>query len=147
MKKNNEKGRSMVEMLGVLAIIGVLSAAGLAGYSKAMAKHRSNQIIDQFNHIQQSLQSLYARVNTYKSLAGSDGTQMAISLGVFPSDMIFTENGQQVVRHAGKGTVSLVFHDDDVSVTFHDLPKDAAIALASADFNPNWVKIENSDNN
>ena len=30
--KNNQSGRSMVEMLGVLAIIGVLSAGGLAGY-------------------------------------------------------------------------------------------------------------------
>lgn len=32
MRKNNEKGHSMVEMLGVLAIIGVLSASGLAGF-------------------------------------------------------------------------------------------------------------------
>ena len=38
MKYTNECGRSMVEMLGVLAIISVLSAGGLAGYSKAMQK-------------------------------------------------------------------------------------------------------------
>ena len=31
-------GRSMIEMLGVLAIIGVLSVGGIAGYSKAMQK-------------------------------------------------------------------------------------------------------------
>ena len=30
MKMNNESGRSMVEMLGVLAIIGVLSIGGIA---------------------------------------------------------------------------------------------------------------------
>ena len=36
MIKNNQIGRSMVEMLGVLAIIGVLSVGGIAGYSKAM---------------------------------------------------------------------------------------------------------------
>ena len=29
-------GRSMIEMLGVLAIIAVLSVGGIAGYSKAM---------------------------------------------------------------------------------------------------------------
>ncbi len=39
-KCNNEKGRSMVEMLGVLAIIGVLSTAGIAGYTKAMGKFK-----------------------------------------------------------------------------------------------------------
>lgn len=36
MYKNFEKGRSMIEMLGVLAIICVLSVGGIAGYSKAM---------------------------------------------------------------------------------------------------------------
>ena len=36
-------GRSMVEMLGVLAIIGVLSVGAIAGYSKAMMKHKLNQ--------------------------------------------------------------------------------------------------------
>jgi len=40
MKKINEYGRSVVEMLGVLAVIGVLSVGGLAGYSKAMHKYK-----------------------------------------------------------------------------------------------------------
>ena len=39
-----ERGRSMVEMLGVLAIIGVLSVAGITGYSYAMAKHKANEV-------------------------------------------------------------------------------------------------------
>ena len=34
--KNNQIGRSMIEMLGVLAIIAVLSVGGIAGYGKAM---------------------------------------------------------------------------------------------------------------
>ena len=32
LEKNEQTGRSMVEMLGVLAIIGVLSVGGIAGY-------------------------------------------------------------------------------------------------------------------
>ena len=36
-------GRSMVEMLGVLAIIGVLSVGAVSGYSKAMFKYKLNQ--------------------------------------------------------------------------------------------------------
>ena len=36
-------GRSMVEMLGVLAIIGVLSVGAIAGYSKAMTKYKLNK--------------------------------------------------------------------------------------------------------
>ena len=36
----------MVEMLGVLAIIGVLSIGGIAGYTIAMNRYRANEIID-----------------------------------------------------------------------------------------------------
>ena len=42
----NESGRSMIEMLGVLAIIGVLSVGGIAGYSKAMNKFKTNKVSD-----------------------------------------------------------------------------------------------------
>jgi type II secretory pathway pseudopilin PulG len=44
MSKFNEQGRSMVEMLGVLAIIGVLSVGGIYGYSVAMRSYRVNEI-------------------------------------------------------------------------------------------------------
>ena len=44
--KKLESGRSMVEMLGVLAIIGVLSVGGIAGYSLSMRRHRANSVVD-----------------------------------------------------------------------------------------------------
>ena len=44
--KKIESGRSMIEMLGVLAIVGVLSIGGLAGYTMAMNRWRANTITD-----------------------------------------------------------------------------------------------------
>ena len=44
-------GRSMVEMLGVLAIIGVLSMAALSGYQTAMSKYRLNKHKEQLSMI------------------------------------------------------------------------------------------------
>ena len=44
--KKLQQGRSMIEMLGVLAIIGVLSIGGLAGYTMAMNRHKANSIMD-----------------------------------------------------------------------------------------------------
>lgn len=41
-KSDPQAGRSMIEMLGVLAIIGILSVGGIAGYSKAMLMWHSN---------------------------------------------------------------------------------------------------------
>ena len=44
--KKLESGRSMVEMLGVLAIIGVLSIGGIAGYTLSMRRYRANTVLD-----------------------------------------------------------------------------------------------------
>ena len=41
-----QRGRSMVEMLGVLAIVGLLSIVGIAGYKKAMLQHYTNEAWD-----------------------------------------------------------------------------------------------------
>lgn len=45
-KMASQSGRSMVEMLGVLTIIAVLSIAAVFGYSYAMNKHKSNMILN-----------------------------------------------------------------------------------------------------
>ena len=44
-----EHGRSMTEMLGVLAVIGVLSIGGVQGYRYAMNKYHSNEVINELN--------------------------------------------------------------------------------------------------
>jgi type II secretory pathway pseudopilin PulG len=46
MNLKTQSGRSMVEMLGTLAIIGVLSIGGIAGYSYGMDKYRCNKTIN-----------------------------------------------------------------------------------------------------
>ena len=56
----NQSGRSMVEMLGVLAIIGVLSVGGIAGYSSAMNKFKINKTVEQLYHVTQNLKNLCA---------------------------------------------------------------------------------------
>ena len=47
----NPLGRSMIEMLGVLAIIGVLSVGGIAGYSKAMEKYKVNKLVEEYTSL------------------------------------------------------------------------------------------------
>ena len=53
--KQNQFGRSMIEMLGVLAIIAVLSVGGIAGYSKAMEKFKVNKAIREYSYLMQGL--------------------------------------------------------------------------------------------
>ena len=47
--KHNQFGRTMTEMLGVLAVIGVLSIGGIAGYRLSMNKLRANELIQEMN--------------------------------------------------------------------------------------------------
>ena len=47
--KMNEIGRSMVEMLGILAVIGVLSVGGIIGYKFAMNKYIANETMYELN--------------------------------------------------------------------------------------------------
>jgi|GEM_PF-333683 len=63
--KNNEFGRSMIEMLGVLAIIGVLSVGGIAGYSKAMHKYRVNKAIEQITLIAGNVRTFFGPQKDY----------------------------------------------------------------------------------
>ena len=53
--KQNQFGRSMIEMLGVLAIVGVLSVGGIAGYSKAMEKWKINKVIEEYSMLMAGL--------------------------------------------------------------------------------------------
>ncbi len=55
----SQTGRSMIEMLGVLAIIGVLSVGGIAGYSKAMKKYRINKAIEQITLISGNVRTFF----------------------------------------------------------------------------------------
>ena len=82
-----ECGRSMVEMLGVLAIIGVLSVGAIAGYSKAMMKYKLNKQTEQVN-------TLIGNIIIYKdAFRHQDGniTQLVPyykKLKIIPEDMI-----------------------------------------------------------
>ena len=45
-KETSDSGRTMVEMLGVLAIIGLLSVGGVTGYGRAINAYRANGVVD-----------------------------------------------------------------------------------------------------
>ena len=58
--KNDVSGRSMIEMLGVLTIIGALSIGGMAGYTSAMHQNRVKQSVEQISVVSGHLSTLGA---------------------------------------------------------------------------------------
>ncbi len=82
-------GRSMVEMLGVLAIIGVLSVGAISGYSKAMMKYKLNKQNEQIGYIIDQLQVL--NLNLSKENFSNSPTNVLEKLGIIPAEMIYAD--------------------------------------------------------
>ena len=83
---NTQSGRSMVEMLGVLAIIGVLSVGAIAGYSKAVFKYKLNKHAEQMNTV---INAVARNVHSFGDLgAATPLTPIFIKMGEIPVEMI-----------------------------------------------------------
>ncbi len=139
--KNNQSGRSMVEMLGVLAIIGVLSAGGLAGYSKAMFKHKLNSTMDQITMLVTNIRTMYGTQGNYDGLSN----QTAVNLGIVPAVMGTTATltnpfkGEVYIQMSTADGDDILANNESAHatafvLTYRNLPKEACIALATADF-------------
>ena len=83
LSKNDQRGRSMVEMLGVLAIIGVLSVGGISGYSKAMAKFKLTKAQDQISMLLMNVRTAFATSPSYEGLNNGN----AVAFAIAPGDM------------------------------------------------------------
>ena len=68
--KKNEFGRSMVEMLGVLAIIGVLSVGGITGYRNAMDRYKANKLINEIQIGLIEMSAQYKATGSYDTPSG-----------------------------------------------------------------------------
>lgn len=93
-----QSGRSMVEMLGVLAIIGVLSVGAIAGYSKAMMKYKLNKQAEQLNTV---INAVARNIHGFDNLKGSDEanqfiTSYFIKMGEFPKEMIVSGDNESI---------------------------------------------------
>lgn len=94
--KINEKGRSMIEMLGVLTIIAVLTVGGIAGYSKAMYMFKMNKSIQQITEIVFNVRSLFANERDYKGM----DVGFLVNMNLVPADMIDSELDWVMLRDA-----------------------------------------------
>ena len=107
MSKVYEKGRSMVEMLGVLAIIGVLSVGGIYGYTVAMRSNRVNEIV----HAVSMLNTMGQALNNGQG----DGSL----------------NYEEGLYELPKGVESMVYDDHQITVEMEDNNQDDCLLLTN----------------
>ena len=90
--KSASTGRSMVEMLGVLAIIGVLSVGAIAGYSKAMMKYKLNQHAQAVNLLINNLLSIKDKLQYIPNGGTLYGT-LFYKMNLLPDGIKYISNG------------------------------------------------------
>jgi len=138
--KENQNGRSMVEMLGVLAIIGVLSVGGISGYSKAMAKFKLTKAQDQISMLLMNIRTAFATSPNYSGLNNTT----AISYNIAPGDMVPGTAEEGKINHAFGGAVTVKEADSDGNpkddggqyfyIQLTQLGREACVSLASSDW-------------
>lgn len=136
--ESEQTGRSMVEMLGVLAIIGVLSVGGIAGYSKAMAKFKLSKAMDQVSTTVTNIRTLYSGQPNYSGLT----TSIAIRLGAIGAEMLngVAATSASTAYNAFNGTVTIEatsangINNGGFKVVFNGLGKEACVSLMSSDW-------------
>ena len=149
--KNNENGRSMIEMLGVLAIIGVLSVGGIAGYSKAMMKYRTNKTIEQISMIVTNVRTLFGSQKNYKALGTTTASSLIAKAKLFPDELLngstgIIENGNPfggaielvaAARASATAVETACTNCGDAKafvVAFKNIPEEACMDLATQDW-------------
>ncbi len=160
--QENQTGRSMIEMLGVLAIIGVLSVGGIAGYSKAMMKYRINKTIATITQISQNIRTYFYSQKNYNGLTcshecGLDGECSAGKIirkaKLVPDEIIGANNGAytSLYRAGFSGNVAMGMENafgggigigtknagampEIFEIVITNLPEEACIDLVSQDW-------------
>lgn len=162
MTDRSQLGRSMIEMLGVLAVIGLLSVGGIAGYSKAMMNHKISKTIEQINEISARISaygdqlSSYSGLNNYTAVRANlmpSGASYkkceknAYSLGYIRIDdkcnVINPFGGRIIVGAMNLNKVrasGTSFDEMAYGILYTGIPEEACLSLATHD----WARGPNS---
>lgn len=129
-KLKDQTGRSVLEMVGVLTIMAVLTIGGILGYSKAMPRHRMAKLADQTALIITNIRAAYSIKNNYGGLT----TLAAIKMGAITKDMLQGTTDQAFNVFGGHIFLAPAADNKSVFITLAGLPANACVYLASSDW-------------
>mgnify|MGYP004657297271 FL=1 len=165
-RQTNPIGRSMIEMLGVLAIVAVLSVGGIAGYSKAMRMWRSNiqrNMIAEFIagaiKVKSNLAGQKNKYSNFENITPALAKMGDIPEGVTYSNgnLITKDNMRVIIRYGfqtwtngGELRYSILFNykkGNDFSPTISDFCRNLIITAQQAAEEINLIAYWGTDSN
>lgn len=126
MIKQNESGRTMLEMLGVLGIMGIIMYGAVSGINYGMGTYKINQIYNDVQEQIQAISDLYSWSRDYPD--GEKMTKTACANDVFSRGC--TSNQLAGLHPYGEGiTINQIDSGSSFSIQYSGIPKDACRRL------------------
>ena len=136
--KFNQSGRSMIEMLGVLAIVGILSVGGLDLVSKARRSNQMGTLISSISNLAGTIVQQRKYAPEIKESYGSDIVLFLKQTGKIPTGLTIGSKKDGFYQLTGELnsliTANLPTTDDDertVTLSISGLDKETCIKVVS----------------
>ena len=146
---NNQSGRTMMEMLGVLAIMGIITYGAISGINYGMTSYKVNKLYIEIPDIINGMQDMYFNVfgrnaygDTFRcdtiNYPGSASCKTLIKNGILPATkvggsatrdlVIKIEHNQLSIQFQGKNDVCKRLKDMDWNVQSIDCYVDSGLS-------------------
>lgn len=141
-KNDTERGSSIVEVLAVLAVIGMVAIGLLSGYNHVMGKFNTSKTV---THAQALMKTMSTYFSSYRIYPAMTANQL-FRLGFLNADYYDEESNRALHPFEGEITFSTAADGLRYSFTYHDLPGNVCVAMAMMDIPvPNLFSIKVGD--
>lgn len=144
--KKNQRGASMVEVMAVLAVIGMLAIGMLSGYQTMMSRFKTSRIVTQIQGLMKNLSTYFAPYRVYPaSVSAATFPENLYKLGFLDDE--YYDSEKKEARHTFSGKITFSTTGDKYSFTYHDLPGSVCANVAIMDIPvPNLYSIKINEN-
>lgn len=148
MTRQNESGRTMLEMLGVLGIMGIIMYGAVSGINYGMGTYKINQIYNDVQEQIQAVSDLYSWSRDYPD--GETMTKTACANDVFSRGC--TSDQKAGLHPYGEGITINKPESGSFSIQYSGIPQDACRRLLEMewgmiDVSSGTPPCESEDNN
>ncbi len=130
--KKNQLGASMIEAIGVLAIMAIVIVGMYSAISGMFGKYKTSRVTSQIFDLQKAIDQRFSASESYAGLENS----MLITEKVAPAEITAGSN----LVHSFSGKIEVVASAYSYNVTFHNVPKTPCVELLLLD----WTSKHNS---
>ena len=141
MHTQNEKGRTLIEMMGVVCIIGVLIVSSMSGVKLGMTMMQATSVFKLVEGVAKGVIDVYSYRTTYPVNSTDGRSEMAdkiIKSGDICEDCVKTSNGLEVDLPWDSTMFVRPGDESHFEIELEDVPKEACLRLRDME----WHYVE-----